>query len=66
MARSNGIHAAPLILTFVLLFAICQLGYNAFTLDSWMDEGKYLMKGYWYLTGQVPPYSTVDPTFYMP
>jgi hypothetical protein len=49
-----------------LLFAICQLGFNALTLDTWMDEGKYLMKGYWYLTGQVPPYSAVDPTFYMP
>ena len=49
-----------------LLFAILQLGFNALTLDTWMDEGKYLMKGYWYLTGKVPPYSTVDPTFYMP
>ena len=49
-----------------LLFAIGQLGFNAFTLDTWMDEGKYLMKGYWYLTGRLPPYSTLDPTFYMP
>ena len=49
-----------------LLFAICQLGFNVLTLDTWMDEGKYLMKGYWYLTGQVPPYSAIDPTFYMP
>ncbi|MBI5261249.1 MAG: hypothetical protein HY852_05455 [Bradyrhizobium sp.] len=49
-----------------LLFAIAQLGFNALTLDTWMDEGKYLMKGYWYLTGQIPPYSTIDPTFYMP
>jgi hypothetical protein len=49
-----------------VLFAVCQLGFNALTLDTWMDEGKYLMKGYWYLTGQVPPYSTIDPTFYMP
>jgi hypothetical protein len=31
-----------------------------------MDEGKYLMKGYWYLTGQLVPYSKIDPTFYMP
>lgn len=49
-----------------LLFAICQLGFNGLTLDTWMDEGNYLMKGYWYLTGRVPPYSTLDPTFYMP
>lgn len=49
-----------------LLFATCQLGFNALTLDTWMDEGKYLMKGYWYLTGQIPPYSTLDPTWYMP
>ena len=54
------------ILIVCLLFAICQLAFNALTLDTWMDEGKYLMKGYWYLTGQVPPYSTIDPTFYMP
>jgi hypothetical protein len=53
-------------LTACLLFAIVQLGFNVFTLDTWMDEGKYLMKGYWYMTGQVPPYSSVDPTFYMP
>jgi hypothetical protein len=32
-----------------LLFAVGQLGFNAVTLDTWMDEGKYLMKGYWYL-----------------
>ena len=49
-----------------LLFAACQLGFNALTLDTWMDEGKYLTKGYWYLTGQLPPYSAIDPTFYMP
>jgi len=54
------------ILIVCLLFAVCQLAFNAFTLDTWMDEGKYLMKGYWYLTGQVPPYSPIDPTFYMP
>ena len=54
------------ILIVCLLFAAWQLAFNALTLDTWMDEGKYLMKGYWYLTGQVPPYSAVDPTFYMP
>jgi dolichyl-phosphate-mannose--protein O-mannosyl transferase len=54
------------ILAFLLVFAICQLGFNALTLDTWMDEGKYLMKGYWYVTGKVPPYSEIDPTYYMP
>ncbi|MET4294262.1 thiamine transporter ThiT [Bradyrhizobium sp. LB8.2] len=49
-----------------LLFAIGQLVFNALTLDTWMDEGKYLMKGYWYLTGQIAPYSALDPTWYMP
>jgi hypothetical protein len=49
-----------------LLFAVGQLGFNAVTLDTWMDEGKYLMKGYWYFTGKIAPYSTVDPSFYMP
>ena len=49
-----------------LLFAVGQLGFNAATLDAWMDEGKYLMKGYWYFTGKIAPYSTVDPSFYMP
>lgn len=57
---------ASWMLIVCLLFAICQLGFNALTLDTWMDEGQYLMKGYWYLTGQIPPYSTLDPTFYMP
>ena len=49
-----------------LLFAVGQLGFNALTLDTWMDEGKYLMKGYRYFTGKIAPYSTVDPSFYMP
>ena len=49
-----------------LLFAVGQLGFNAVTLDTWMDEGKYLMKGYWYFTGKIAPYSTVDPSFYIP
>jgi hypothetical protein len=57
---------AFLMLTLCLLFAIGQLGFNAATLDTWMDEGKYLMKGYWYLTGLIAPYSKIDPTFYMP
>jgi len=50
----------------VLLFAVGQLGSNAVTLDTWMDEGKYLTNGYWYFTGKIAPYSTVDPSFYMP
>jgi hypothetical protein len=61
-----GDRYASWMLIACLLFAICQLGFNALTLDTWMDEGKYLMKGYWYLTGQIPPYSTLDPTWYMP
>ena len=36
-----------------LLFAVGQLGFNAVALDTWMDEGKYLMKGYWYFTGKI-------------
>jgi hypothetical protein len=54
------------ILAFFLVYAICRLGFNALTLDTWMDEGKYLMKGYWYVTGKIPPYSEIDPTYYMP
>ena len=65
IGKASDRFALP-ILIVCLLFAICQLAFNALTLDTWMDEGKYLMKGYWYLTGQVPPYSTIDPTFYMP
>ena len=38
-----------------LLFAVGQLGFNAVTLDTWMDEGKYLMKEYWYFTGKIAP-----------
>ena len=47
-----------------LLFAVGQLGFNAVTLDTWMDEGKYLMKGYRYFTGKIAPYSTVDPSLH--
>ena len=65
MARPGDRFALP-ILIFILVFATGQLAYNVFTLDTWMDEGKYLMKGYWYVTGQLTPYSTVDPTFYTP
>src|SRR5664280_297429 len=57
---------ALVILISVLFFAVGQLGLNALTLPTWMDEGKYLMKGFWYLTGQIPPYSEIDPTYYMP
>ena len=38
-----------------LLFVVGQPGFNAVTLDTWMDEGKYLMKGYWYFTGKIAP-----------
>ncbi|MBR1092434.1 hypothetical protein JQ621_33740 [Bradyrhizobium manausense] len=66
LVGKTGDRFALPILIICLLFALCQLAFNALTLDTWMDEGKYLMKGYWYLTGQVPPYSAIDPTFYMP
>jgi hypothetical protein len=33
------------ILIVCLLFVVGQLGFKALTLDTWMDEGKYLMKG---------------------
>jgi hypothetical protein len=46
-----------------LLFAVGQLGFNAVALDTWMDEGKYLMKGYCILAVR-SPYSTVDPSLY--
>lgn len=35
-------------------------------LNSWLDEGNYLMKSYWYVTGRVKPYSAEDSTWYMP
>ena len=57
---------AHAIFVIVLLLAIGELGSNAVMLDTWMDEGKYLMKGYWYVTGQIRPYSEIDPTYYMP
>lgn len=53
-----------LIITFV--FGVGQLVFNAATLDTWLDEGNYLMKGYWYVSNQVTPYSEIDPTGYMP
>src|SRR4249920_2987833 len=56
---------ASWLLIACLLFAVGQLGFNAVTLDTWMDEGN-LMKGYRYFTGKIAPYSTVDPSFYMP
>ncbi len=65
-ARKLNDRIAICTLTVCLLFALGQLSFNAFTLDTWMDEGKYLMKGYWYLTGQLQPYSVLDPTWYMP
>ena len=54
------------VLAVTFIFAAGQLTFNAVTLDSWLDEGNYLMKGYWYITGQIPPYSEVDRTGYMP
>jgi hypothetical protein len=66
LASAPADRVALAMLVVLVLLAIGQLGFNAVTLDTWMDEGKYLMKGLWYVTGQVPPYSDIDPTFYMP
>jgi hypothetical protein len=48
-----------------LLFAVGQLGFNAVTLDTWMDEGKVPDEGVLVFTGKIAPYSTVDPSFYI-
>ena len=62
--KIDGVASAIFVL--VLLLAFVQLASNAITLDTWMDEGKYLMKGYWYVTDRIPSYSAIDPTYYMP
>jgi hypothetical protein len=35
-------------------------------LQTWLDEGNYVMKGWWYVTGAMHPYSDEDATSYMP
>ncbi len=55
---------------WIVLFAfsvfILQGIVNILYMGSWLDEGKYLMKGFWYVTGQVHPYSIEDSTGYVP
>jgi hypothetical protein len=64
--RISDDRVALVVLVTVLVFAVGQLMLNVVALDTWMDEGKYLMKGIWYVAGTVAPYSSADPTFYMP
>ncbi len=49
----------------ILIFAVQCIVYIP-TLNTWLDEGIYLMKSWWYVTGQIQPYSSQDNTQYMP
>jgi len=51
-----------LVVILFLVQGILGVLYN----DSWLDEGKYLLKSYYYTTGEIQPYSGDDKTGYMP
>ncbi len=54
------------VLIFAFAFFIIQSIVNIWLMLSWLDEAKYFMKGFWYVTGQVLPYSHEDATGYPP
>lgn len=55
-----------------VVLAVTALAYGAFSAyailnaRTWTDEVTYLVKSWWYVTGQVAPYSDQDATWYMP
>ncbi|MEP1577712.1 MAG: hypothetical protein ABJL33_15235 [Hyphomicrobiales bacterium] len=60
--RNLAIISAVLVFTFWAMwtfFAVVNQG-------SWLDETNYFLKSWWYITGQVEPYSARDGTWYLP
>jgi hypothetical protein len=55
-----------LLMGLLFAHAVFMLTLNIGMLDTWLDEGNYLAKGWWYVVGELTPYSSLDPTLYMP
>jgi len=55
-----------LFLSLILFFYLGQSFLYVIFMNSWLDEGNYLVRSYWYVTGKVKPYSSEDATWYMP
>jgi hypothetical protein len=65
MASRSERTITPLLVLAILTF----LGGAALWLflgESWLDEGKYLIKGYWHVTGRLRLYGPNDSSDYMP
>ncbi len=50
----------------IILLFIVQNQFYFFHRESTLDEGKYLIRGYWYLKNILQPYSKYDGNFYPP
>ena len=58
---------SDLCLYLILMVYIFQcIIYILFGSTLWMDEGRNLIRSYWYASSQVQPYSNFDPTWQMP
>ena len=55
-----------MILAAAALFYVAFGSYAVVRGRTWSDEVTYVAKSWWYLTGQVAPYSDTDATWYMP
>lgn len=58
-------HFVPLLVIIISLYLIMSF-INIVFAKSWLDEGKYYMKGYWWVTGIIKPYTADDGVLYMP
>ncbi|MBZ0215287.1 MAG: hypothetical protein K8F25_01935 [Fimbriimonadaceae bacterium] len=66
-ARRHQVEVASLsAVALSAIFVFYLLASNIVGLDTWLDEGNYLAKGWWYVNGDLEPYSTTEPTLYMP
>jgi hypothetical protein len=54
------------LLVLALLLWTCQAAFMVSRVDTWLDEGMYLIKSASYALGRTKPYSIDDPTSYPP
>src|SRR6185295_16867414 len=64
--KADPRRAWTLTLAVLLTLHILSTGYTVLLARSHADEGHYLMKSYWYVTGAVQPYGPEDHVWYMP
>src|SRR5688572_11519180 len=63
---SRDRQASLVLLTLTILGYVGMTTYAVINGRTWIDEVSYVIKSWWYVTGQVQPYSDQDATWYMP